>query len=308
DCPPIEVECRNLAEVEEALKPSRHRRLQLELQLAEKKEAFREARENLIIDVFSQYMQVLELEEELLIREKTAELQQKKVEVTESRYEAGQAAETKLVGAETDYEEALSVQRKTEFELEQLKSNFADTVNLPEDESFNPAPLQEPEKLEIDREEAVKAVVEASFTRRASEKRVQLAELNLSRAEAGSVPEQEVKKLKNELEKAEIEAEKTRREVESDARDLYYRFSEAAEDLRRYRKELDLKEKNYQIVEEQRETGMKTELDVLTAEIELLEAEKEYNRAITGYYTAEMELKQKMGQDLGGEYDAQIKN
>lgn len=90
-------------------------------------------------------------------------------------------------------------------------------------------------------------------------------------------------------------------------RSQYYLFQQAVKRLGLSQDNIKKIRENYQIIKAQIEAGLKTDNDLLEAEVQLLQAEYTLQQAITNYYLNELQIKQTMGLEIRGFNDEVVK-
>lgn len=294
-------------QAEELSTQSRYDELQAELQMDQARESFQGQKRGTIISITEMYLEILTSREEIEILEKQKQLQKRQLEVTEAQYEAGYTGRMSLAGAEHAYENAQIELEYSRRELEHKIQEFRDEICLIDDVDFKLAEVEQPAVMDYSREETVNMILENDFSLEVDQRQVELNEVSLERARVSGVSRLDEKQLENNLELANLNLEQNTRRIKNQARSQFNSFQRTAEQMRMSEKSLEQEQENFKITEEQYRAGTRTENELLSAEIDLLEAENRLNGAIINYLISELNLMQSMGLDLGRVYDEQLK-
>lgn len=294
-------------QAEELSTQSRYDELQAELQMDQARESFQGQKRGTIISITEMYLEILTSREEIEILEKQKQLQKRQLEVTEAQYEAGYTGRMSLAGAEHAYENAQIELEYSRRELEHKIQEFRDEIGLIDDVDFKLAEVEQPAVMDYSREETVNMILENDFSLEVDQRQVELNEVSLERARVSGVSRLDEKQLENNLELANLNLEQNTRRIKNQARSQFNSFQRTAEQMRMSEKSLEQEQENFKITEEQYRAGTRTENELLSAEIDLLEAENRLNGAIINYLISELNLMQSMGLDLGRVYDEQLK-
>ncbi|MFW6279025.1 MAG: TolC family protein [Bacillota bacterium] len=286
---------------------SRYNELQTELQIDQAEENFAGEEESLIISVVEDYMQILSDTEDIEITEKQKDLQKKQLEETKAQHEAGHVGNRELTETEHSYENIQNDLKYAQQELEHLKSKFKNRLGIDQETEIELIEIERPEVMERTKEEVISMIVENNFGLEVDRRQVQLAEVELERAEVSSVSSLDKKKLENDLKLAELNLEKNKQNIKDSAQSQYNSFLRAADSMDMAEKSLAQERENFALAEDRYEAEIVTENQLLSSEIDLLEAENSYNEAIVNYLISELNLMQSMGLDLGRVYDEQLK-
>ena len=285
---------------------SRYSELQAELQIEQARENYHHKENEVIINIFEDYLQILSSREEVTITDKRKELQKRQLEVTEARYQAGHAGRLELAEIEHSYENTSRELSYTRQELKQLLEEFKHTLGLKEDVQVELEAIERPEVMSVSKEEAIEAIVDNDFSLEVNRRQAELAEIDLERGKISGLSSLDIQQLENNLQLAELDLEQGKQDIHNRAQSQYNAFLRSADRMEMAHRSLEQEQQNFEISEEQYQAGTRTENDLLSAEIELLSAENSYNQAIIDYLTGELNLRQSMGQDLGSVYDEQL--
>ena len=285
---------------------SKYNELQAELQIDQARQNYETEKNSIIISVVENYLTILEEEENLQIQQKQKELQERSLEVTRSQYESGYVGRLDFVEAEHNYENLLLDLEYSRRELEQTKRDFKELLGLSNEKEIELLAIEIPEPLELEQAEVVEKIIDNSFGLEVDHRQLELTELDLERAEITGVSPLELKERQNQLKLAELELEKNQREIIVNAEKEYHDFQQLIDRLEMSEKGLEQEKENYEITQRQYEAGIKTENDLLEAEIELLTEENNHYGMIINYLIGELNLRQQMGHDLGAVYDDQL--
>ncbi|GAJ11166.1 unnamed protein product, partial [marine sediment metagenome] len=144
-------------------------------------------------------------------------------------------------------------------------------INNQEGEEFNLVEVGYPKVWEIGEEEALKKAIENSFILELRKRQIELAKVDLERAEVTASPELDLRKLKNNIGLANLNFSKTQKELDNSIRKQFYTYKQTINGLDLSQQNLNQANENNSIITEQVKAGLKTKNDLLSAEISLLE-------------------------------------
>ncbi len=282
------------------LTESRYIELQGDLGLLQAEDNYNQTRNEVIIDVVQKYLQLNQAKKNINAKSKEAELEKNLLEEVEAQVKAGHKGSLDLLRQENKYNNAIFDLEKANDDYHQYFREFKLELGLndQEGEEFNLVEVAYPEIWQINEEEALKKAIENSFILELRERQIELAKVDLERAEAAASPELDLRKLKNNIELANLNFSKTQKELTNSIRKQFYTYKQSINSLYLSRQNLNQAQENNSIIIDQVKAGLKTKNDLLSAEISLLQAEYNLNSAILNYYMTKLTMQKLIGQKI----------
>lgn len=282
------------------LTESRYIELQGDLGLLQAKDNYNQIRNEVIIDVVQKYLQLNQAKKNITAKNKETELERNLLEEVKAQVKAGHKGNLDLLQQENKYNNAV-------FDLEKANDDYHQSfrelkvelgLNNEEGEEFNLVEVDYPKVWQIDEEEALKKAIENSFILELRKRQIELAKVDLERAEVAVSPELDLRKLKNNIELANLNFNKTQKELANSIRKQFYAYKQTINSLDLSRQNLNKAQENNSIIIDQVKAGLKTKNDLLSVEISLLQADYNLNSAILNYYTAKLTMQKLIGQKI----------
>ncbi len=282
------------------LTESRYIQLQGDLGLLQAKDNYTQTRNEVIIDVVQKYLQLNQAEKNITAKSKEVELEKRLLEEVKIQVNSGYKGSLDLLRQENKYNNAVFDLEKANDDYHQSFGEFKLELGLSnqEEEEFNLIEVDYPEIWKIGEEEALKMAIENSFIFELRKRQIELAKVDLERAEVAASPELDLRKLRNNIELANLNFNKTQKELNNSIRKQYYTYKQTVNSLDLSRQNLNQAQESNGIIIEQVKAGLKTKNDLLSAEISLLQAEYNLKSTILNYYTAKLTLQKLIGQRI----------
>lgn len=282
------------------LTKSRYIELQGDLSLLQARDSYNSIRNQLIIDVVQKYLQLIQSKKNVSVKEKELELEKKLLEEVTIQVQAGHKGSLELLQQENKYNNAIFNLEEANNDYQQSFTEFKFEIGLNNqgEEQFNLIEMDYPNIWKIDEEEALKRAIDNSFALESRRRQIELAEVDLEKAEVAASPELDLQKLRNNKELADLNYEKTLKELNNSIKKQYYAYKQSINNLNLSQQNLNQAKENNGIIIEQVKAGLKTKNDRLSAEISLLQAEYNLKSAILSYYMNKLNLQQLMGQKI----------
>jgi len=282
------------------LTESRYIELQGDLGLLQAKDNYNQTRNEVIIDVVQKYLQLNQAKKNIIAKSKEAELEKNLLEEVKAQVKAGHKGNLDLLQQENRYNNAVFDLEKANDDYHQFFREFKLELGLndQEGEEFNLVEVDYPIAWQIDEGEALKKATENSFILELRKRQIELAKVDLERAEVAVSPELDLRKLRNNIELANLNFNKTQKELANSIRKQFYTYKQSINSLDLSQQNLNQAEENNAIINEQVKAGLKTKNDLWLSEISLLQAEYNLKSAILNYYMAKLNLQQLMGQKI----------
>ena len=282
------------------LTESRYIELQGDLGLLQAKDNYNQTRNEVIIDVVQKYLQLNQAKKNIISESKEVELAKNLLEEVRAQVNAGHKGNLDLLQQENNYNNAVFNLEKANNDYHQSFREFKLELGLndQEGEEFNLVEVDYPIVWQIDEEEALKKAIENSFILELRKRQVELAKVDLERAEAAVSPELDLRKLKNNIELANLNSTQTKKELANSIRKQFYTYKQSINSLDLSQQNLNQAQDNNSIIIDQVKAGLKTKNDLLSADISLLQAEYNLNLAILNYYTNKLTMQKLIGQKI----------
>lgn len=282
------------------LTESRYIQLQGDLGLLQAKDNYIQTRNQVIIDVVQKYLQLNQAEKNITAKNKEVELEKRLLEEVKIQVNSGYKGSLDLLQQENKHNNAIFNLEKANDDYHQSFREFKLELGLNNqgEEEFNLVEVDYLKVWEIGEEEVLKKAIENSFTLELRRRQVELAKVDLERAEVAASPELDLRKLRNNIELANLNFSKTQKELNNSIRKQYYTYKQIVNSLDLSRQNLNQAQESNGIIIEQVKAGLKTKNDLLSAEISLLQAEYNLNLAILNYYTTKLTMQKLIGQRI----------
>ena len=282
------------------LTESRYIQLQGDLGLLQAKDNYNQTRNEIIIDVVQKYLQLNQAKKNITVKTKEAELEKNLLEEVKAQVKAGYKGNLDLLEQESNYNNAVFNLEKANDDYHQSFREFKLELGLnnQEEEEFNLVEVDYPQVWQIDEEEALKKANENNFILELRKRQIELAKVDLERAEVAASPELDLRKLRNNIELANLNFNKTQKELDNSIRKQFYTYKQTINSLDLSQQNLNQAQQNNSIIIDQVKAGLKTKNDLLSAEISLLQTEHSLKSAILNYYMTKLNLQKLIGQKI----------
>ena len=282
------------------LTESRYIQLQGDLGLLQAKDNYIQTRNQVIIDVVQKYLQLNQAEKNITAKNKEVELEKRLLEEVKIQVNSGYKGSLDLLQQENKHNNTIFNLEKANDDYHQSFREFKLELGLNNqgEEEFNLVEVDYLKVWEMGEEEVMQKAIENSFSLELRRRQIELAKVDLERAEVTASPELDLRKLRNNIELANLNFNKTQKELNNSIRKQYYAYKQTVNSLDLSRQNLNQAQESNGIIIEQVKAGLKTKNDLLSAEISLLQAEYNLNSAILNYYTAKLTLQKLIGQKI----------
>ena len=246
------------------------------------------------------YLQLNQAEKNITSKNKEVELEKRLLEEVKIQVNSGYKGSLDLLQQENKYNNAVFNLEKANDDYHQSFGELKLELGLSNqgEEEFNLVEVDYTKMWEIGEEEALKEAIENSFTLELRRRQIELAKVDLERAEVAASPELDLRKLRNNIELANLNFNKTQKELNNSVRKQYYTYKQIINSLDLGRQNLNQAQESNVIIIDQVKAGLKTKNDLLSAEISLLQAEHSLKSTILNYYTAKSTLQKLIGQRI----------
>lgn len=268
---------------------------QRELNILQQQNAFKNQKEQLIIQAVDDYFKLILAEKDITRKEKNIELQRAVLAEIEAQVAAGYRIELDLLQQGNTYYDALFSCQKAKLDYQQLLIQLRNDLGQDNDTGIEVAPIVMPQFSEIDSSATLARARENSFNLKSKEIEIELARLRLKKAEIDREPQLEIEKLANNLEIVILE----QLIIEQD---LHYQISTQVQNYKESMNGIVLSEQslaemkeNESIIKQQVQAGLRTEDELLSSTIGVLDAEYRLISSVRQCYQTYLELQKMMG-------------
>jgi outer membrane protein TolC len=243
------------------------------------------------------YYDLLHAEAELELKKQSLNRAQAQLKVAQAAFEVGTKAKTDILQAEMGVAgaQAALVQAQNNLEISRMKLNEFLGVDLQkqwdlveDNKVLSPIDLT----LEQATEQALKQRVEIAM----KQEEVKLKELEfklISDYSAASTYQGRISR--NEIDKAKLALEDEKRKVSMNVAEAYYQLNAAKQAVEFQKKAKEAAAESYRLTNLRFENGLATTLEVIQAEEELSDREKQYQAAIHNYNLAVVNFETALG-------------
>ncbi|NLY90798.1 MAG: TolC family protein [Firmicutes bacterium] len=278
---------------------SRSSELQLELNMLQAEENYRRTKDQALLAIARQYLEVLKTEQERTWRRKQLEREEMTLRLLEQQVAQGYETRLALIQQENKYHNARQELKTLEDNYDLLAQELAVAIGW---QAGVPVPRLKPVNTaltwELSEDDCLNIALTNSRSLRVAGLEVDLAQLALDRAKIGAILPVELQELENNLALATLRRDETRWELENSVRQQYRALTRLAENLTLNENHLATVRENFAKVQQQHKVGLLKEVDRLAAEAELLQAEYQMLTAVTNYQLKKWEFQQLLGLDL----------
>ncbi|WP_027338597.1 TolC family protein [Halonatronum saccharophilum] len=278
---------------------SRYNYLENKLEVEEAKREYLETKNGVIIDLIYNYLQLVEENINIAGREKRVELEERLLNNIKIDVKGGYKGEVDLLEKQIDYNNEVFELRKAKDDYHLLLSDLEAKVGSTKEE-IEITEVNIPKLWELTKEDIVAIAKANNKTLKLREGILELREIDLKRAKVMEVSKLDLKELRNNKEIAKLNYNKEYDNVVNQIKESYAQFEQGARILELREKQLKQIKDNYNIIKEQRSAEIRSQNDILGAQINLKEAKYHYQGAITNYYLSKLNLMQVMGLEIGG--------
>lgn len=280
------------------LAASRYSDLQVEMNLIQAESNYTQTKDQVLLTIAQKYLEILKTKQERKLKKKQVEYEEKSLKDLEIQVEKGYKTRIELLRQENTYHNALLSLKKVEDNYYQLSRDFKAKLGLKGNSEIELVEVPTPASWYFHEEEAVELAIKNSLALKALNLQIEMAKIEVERAKVNLQVEWEQKKLENNLDLAVLNEEQTRWELINSVYKQYTSVSQAKEELTLNRTHLAMVKKNYQLVQQQKKAGLISQLEQISAEVELLQAEYQAQIAVASFYQEKWKLQQVLGFEL----------
>lgn len=274
---------------------SRSLLLQAELTLAQAKDTAVQTKNSVVLTITENYLQLGLKQMEIGLNQKQLELEKRLCDEIKAQVSLGHLGQLDLMKQDTRYQNAAFSLQKAQDDYLQLSRKLKADLGIASAAEARFVPFRLTRLWDITGEEAAQAALKNSFTLEMRNRQIELAQLNLEKVKAVATPELDLQIAANDLQLARLNYEKARGDLTESVQNQYYLFQQSRNKLELNRQSFEQAEANYQIVKKQRTSGLKTENDLLTAQLSMLQEEFNRESATLSYIMNLLQLQNLMG-------------
>ena len=268
---------------------------QKELNILQQQNTFQNQKEQLIIQAVDNYFKLALAEKDIARKEKNIELQRAVFQEVEVQVAAGYRIELDLLQQGNTYYDALFSCEKAKLDYQQLLIELRNDLGLSKDTEIIATSVTMTQLPEIDSSVSFSKARKNSFNLKSKEIEIELARLRLKKAEIDQEPQLEIEKLANNLEIGTLEQLIIEQDLDYQISTQLQNYKESKNGILLSEQSLRQMEENESIIKQQVQAGLRTEDELLSATIGVLDAEYRLISSVRQYYQTFLELQKMMG-------------
>ena len=268
---------------------------QNELLLIQGKEQYQQKKEDLIIQVVDEYLQLKLTQKDLQVKEKEAELEKNILEDIKIQAKAGYKVELDVLEQSNEYYDALFSFESAKLDYQKLLGNFRVTLGLNSDSQFELIAINVPDFEEIELDEALQKGRQNSVALQMNNLEIDLASLELEKSKVSDTPEIDLNKLENNLAITRLDYQIAQQNLDYQIQSQWQNYIQTKNDITLSQNSLNQIKENKTIISNQVKAGLASKDDELSANIGVLQAEYRIASSVRNYYNALLNLQSIMG-------------
>jgi len=282
-------------EAENLLTQSNLLERQNELLLFQEKEQYQQKKEDLIIQVVDEYLQLKLAQKDLQVKEKELELEKNTLEGIKAQVKAGYKVELDVLEQSNEYYDALFSFESAKLDYQKLLGNFRVTLGLNSKSQFELAAINIPDFKEIELNEALQDGRQNSVALQLNTLEIDLANLELEKNKVSDAPEIDLNELENNLAITKLDYQIARQNLDYQIQSQWQNYVQMKNEIVLSQNSLNQIKENKIIISNQLKAGLASEDEELSAIIGVLEAEYRVASSVRNYYNALLNLQSIMG-------------
>ena len=282
-------------EAENLLTQSNLLERQNELLLFQEKEQYQQKKEDLIIQVVDEYLQLKLAQKDLQVKEKELELEKNTLEEIKAQVKAGYKVELDVLEQSNEYYDALFSFESAKLDYQKLLGNFRVTLGLNSKSQFELAAINIPHFKEIELNEALQDGRQNSVALQLNTLEIDLASLELEKNKVSDAPEIDLNELENNLVITKLDYQIARQNLDYQIQSQWQNYVQMKNEIVLSQNSLNQIKENKIIISNQLKAGLASEDEELSAIIGVLEAEYRVASSVRNYYNALLNLQSIMG-------------
>lgn len=290
----VELDVRQL-EAENLLAQSGIITKQKEISILQNQNSFRNQKEQLIIQVVDEYFQLVLAEKDIARREKNVELEKVILAEVEAQVAAGYSIDLELLQQGNSYYDALFSYEKAKLNYQQLLIEVKNNLGIGQDVKIFITEVQIPQFTEIDLAVSLAKARENSLELNAKAIEVELARIKLEKAKIDQDSQLEIMKLENNLGIVTLEKSLLEQDLDYQVLTQWQNYNQSKNDIILSERSLTEMKENESMVSRQVQAGLRSDEELLSATIGVLDAEYRLISSVRQYYQSYLELQRIMG-------------
>jgi len=283
------------SEAENRLTQSNLLERQNELSLIQEKEQYQQKKEDLIIQVVDEYLQLKSAQKDLQVKEKELELEKNTLEDIKVQVKAGYKVELDALEQSNEYYDALFSFESAKLDYQKLLGNFRVTLGLNSKSQLELAAINIPDFREIKLDEALQKGRQNSVALKMSNLQIDLASLELEKSKVSDTPGIDLNKLENNLAITKLDYQIAQQNLDYQLESQWQNYMQTKNDITLSQNSLNQIKENKTIISNQVKAGLASEDGELSAIISVLSAEYRIASSVRNYYNALLNLQSIMG-------------
>ena len=282
-------------EAENLLTQSNLLKRQSELLLIQEKEQYQQKKEDLIIQVIDEYLQLKLTQKDLQVKEKESELEKKILEDIKVQVKAGYKVQLDVLEQSNEYYDALFSFESAKLDYQKLLGNFRVTLGLNSKSQFELVAINVPDFKEIELDEALQKGRQNSVSLQMNNLEIDLASLELEKSRVSDIPEIDLNKLENNLAITKLDYQIAQQNLDYQIQSQWQNYIQTKNDITSSQNSLNQIKENNTIISNQVKAGLASKNDELSANIGVFQAEYRIASSVRNYYNALLNLQSIMG-------------
>ena len=268
---------------------------QNELLLIQGKEQYQQKKEDLIIQVVDEYLQLKLTQKDLQVKEKEAELEKNILEDIKIQAKAGYKVELDVLEQSNEYYDTLFSFESAKLDYQKLLGNFRVTLGLNSKSQFELVAINTPDFKEIGLDEVLQRGRQNSVTLQMSNLEIDLASLKLEKSKVSDIPGIDLNELENNLAITRLDYQIAQQSLDYQIQSQWQNYVQTKNDITLSQNNLNQIKENKIIISNQVKAGLASKDDELSANIGVLQAEYRIASSVRNYYNALLNLQSIMG-------------
>lgn len=282
-------------EAENRLTQSNLLERQNELLITQEKEQYQQIKEDLIIRVIDEYLQLKLAQKDLQVKEKASEMEKNTLEDIKVQAQAGYKAELDVLEQSNIYYDALYSFESAKLDYQKLLGNFRMTLGLNSKNQFELAVINTPDFREIGLDEALEKGRQNSIELQMKNLEIDLASLEFEKSKVSDTAEIDLNKLQNNLAVTKLNYQIAQQNLDYQIQSQWQNYRQTKNDITSSQNSLNQINKHKVIISNQVKAGLASKNEELSAIVGVLEAEYRLSSSVRNYYHALLNLQSIMG-------------
>jgi outer membrane protein TolC len=256
-----------------------------------------------IYSTINNYFQLYKKIEQQKIIKKKVKFEERKLQQLKAEVNVGYKKASDEFEQENEY-------HNQKIELDNLKGDIAleiaeikTELGIEDDFKINLKKVIIPDRWNLDKNEITEKAIHNSMDLDILEEKINLASLELKKARVGNQAPLQMERLDNHLKLTRINYKSVKQELIQSIKRKFLILDQAVKQIEIAQNRIEQLTKNQSILEDEFNSGRITRNDLLTADINLLEAKHRLLESVIDYYLTEVELKQIVGLQVGVSID-----